>query len=305
MTSLQKIIIICGPTAVGKTSISIELAKKFKGEIISADSQQVWRGFDVGTAKVNLREKSQVPHHLIDIADADEHFDAAKFVALANVAIEDVISRQKLPFIVGGTGMYLKMLVHGFCEAPPQDPEYRKKLEDEIEKLGSTELHERLKKTDPRSAEDLHPNDRTRIVRALEIHYLTGVPASEYREKHNFKERRYDALKIGLNIEREELYRRIDLRVDEMIANGLVDEVRSLLEKYDSSCQPFSAVGYREIVSHLKGEIGLEEARELTKKNSRHFAKRQLTWFRADPEIKWFGPDEVDIISNLIRDFKA
>lgn len=297
---MNRIIIICGPTAVGKTRVGIELARKNNGEIISADSQQVWRGFDIGTAKANLRERSDVPHHLIDIANPDDHFDAARFVELADAAIKDISSRGKTPFVVGGTGMYIKMLVHGLCETPPRDADFRKKIEDEIESVGVPTLHEKLKTVDPESALKFHPNDRTRIIRALEIFHLTGISASGIRKDHKFKERRYDAVKIGLNIDRAELYRRIDERVDGMIENGLIDEVRALLGRYDESCQPFQAVGYREIVDHIKGRITLEEAIRLTKQMSRHFAKRQLTWFRADPEVKWFGPHEKDAIWKII-----
>lgn len=298
---LKKIIIICGPTAVGKTDVGIELAEKFDGEIVSADSQQVWRGFDIGTAKANLAEKSRVPHHLIDIADPTEHFDAKRFVELADAAIEDIASRGKIPFVVGGTGMFLRMLEKGLCEAPPRDEDFRTHLEAEIERHGLWTFHDRLKEIDPESASAIHPNDRTRIVRALEICELTGMAPSALRKKHGFSKRRYDALKIGLDIDRGELYRRIDARVDGMMEAGLVDEVRSLLEKYDAACQPFRAVGYREIVAYLSGKIALDEAVTLTKRNTRRFAKRQLTWFKTDAEIKWFSPEDLDAITLAVK----
>lgn len=306
----NRIIIICGPTAVGKTGVSIELANKFNGEIVSADSQQVWRGFDIGTAKnpscvmrrASCVEKSP-SQHLIDVANPDEHFDAARFVKLADDAIADIAKRGKLPFVVGGTGMYLKMLVHGFCEAPPRDEEMRKQLEEAAALRGIQSLYEELKKIDVKTATKLPPTDRTRIIRALEIFKLTGVPASELRTQHKFKERRYDALKIGLTIDRRELYSRIDERVELMIKEGLVDEVRELLSRYDEGCQPFSAVGYREIVAHLKGKIRLDEAIRLTKQMTRNFAKRQLTWFRADKEVKWFDPEELSEIESEARSF--
>jgi len=300
---MRKLIIICGPTAVGKTQVGMQLAAGFNGEIISADSQQVWRGFDVGTAKANLTERSDIPHHLIDICEPTEHFDAERFVKLADGAIADIAGRGKVPIIVGGTGMYIRMLERGLCDAPPRDARFRKKLELEIESDGLWNLHDRLKEIDPESASAIHPNDHTRIVRALEIHHLADIPASEFRKKHSFAERRYDALKFGLTIDREELYRRIDERVDRMIENGLVDEVRSLLARHSAECQPFQAVGYREIVAHLNGRMNLEEAVRLTKRNSRHFAKRQLTWFRADPEIEWFSPDDLDAIAGAVREF--
>ena len=309
---MQKIIIICGPTAVGKTQIAIDLAKKFNGEIVSADSGQVWKGFDIGTAKENHQSRNNlldeppcsVTQHLIDILDPTEHIDASKFVALADAAIKDISSRGKNIFVVGGTGMYLKMLVHGFCEAPPRDLEIRKKLEDEARLLGISKLHERLQTIDGESAKVLHANDTTRIIRALEIFELTGVSATEFRRKHGFAEKRYDALKIGLTCDREKLYRRINERVDKMIEMGLIEEGKNLLKKYDESCQPFSAVGYRETVNFIKGKMGLEDTIRLIKQNTRHFAKRQLTWFRADKEIKWFEPDQLRPLCHCLRSWE-
>lgn len=294
---VQKIIIICGPTAAGKTEVGIELARRFGGEIISSDSQQVWRGFDIGTAKASLEERAGVRHHLVDIVDPSEKFDAAMFVKMADEAISDITSRGRIPFIVGGTGMYIRMLERGLCDAPPQDKALRDELAMRIESEGIESLYDELAKVDLQSASTIHPNDRTRIIRALEIYELTGIPASQFREEHSFGERRYDALKIGLNIAREDLYRKIDARVDRMIAAGLVDEVKSLLERYDRGCQPFQAVGYKEIVACVNGEIPLDEAIRLTKRNSRRFAKRQFTWFRADTEIKWFEPADVEAIA--------
>lgn len=295
---MQKIIIICGPTAVGKTRVGIDLAKKFNGEIISADSGQVWRGFDIGTAK-----ETTVTQHLIDILDPTEHIDASKFVTLADAAIKDILSRGKNVFVVGGTGMYLKMLVHGFCDAPPRDLEIRKKLEDEANVLGISKLHERLQAVDGESAKILHPNDTTRIIRALEIFELTGVSVTDFRKKHGFTEKRYDALKIGLTCDREKLYRRINERVDKMIEMGLIEEVRNLLKKYDENCQPFSAVGYKETVDFIKGKMSLEDTVRLIKQNTRHFAKRQLTWFSADKEINWFELNQQKEMLELVSDF--
>ena len=301
--ALQKIIIICGPTAVGKTSVSITLAKRFNGEIVSADSQQVWRGMDIGTAKANLAVQSEVPHHLIDVATPNEHFDAARFVELADIAIEDITSRDKNVFVVGGTGMYLRMLEFGLCKAPPQDEDIRLKLGNEIELQGLQKLHNRLRDLDPESALVIHPNDHTRIIRALEIYELSGKKASEFRKVHGFEERRYDTLKIGLNIDREELYTRINQRIDKMLEEGLLDEVSGLLEKYGDDIQGLKAVGYREFVRHLTGELSLEDAIELAKRNSRRFAKRQLTWFRSDSEIKWFLPVEVSDMKKEIENY--
>ncbi len=300
---VQKIIIICGPTAVGKTQLSCELAKRFDGEIVSADSQLVWRGFDVGTAKPSPQERADIPHHLIDVADPAEHFDAARFVKLADAAISDITKRGRMPFVVGGTGMYIRMLLHGVCSAPPCDEKFRTELEDEIRGYGLPALHERLAKIDPDTAARISPNDHTRIVRALEIHHLAGEPASKLRDEHAFAEKRYKALKLGLNISREELYRRINDRVDGMIEGGLIDETRRLNDKYGECIQPFSAVGYSEILSHIKGRLSLDEAMRLTKQNTRRLAKRQLTWFRSDPEIKWFPPDNFEAICQEVEAF--
>ncbi len=302
---VQEIVIICGPTGVGKTRVSIELAKRFNAEIVSADSQQVWRGMDIGTAKANLTERSGVPHHLVDVADPDEHFDAARFVELADAAIADIEARGKPAFVVGGTGMYLRLLVNGLCEAPPQDAEFRARLEDEIASVGLGALHDRLQDIDPESALGIHPNDRTRIVRALEIYELTGTPASEFRKVHGYGEKRYHALKIGLNIDREALYQRIDERIDGMIEAGLIDEVKGLVQRYGPDAQGLRAVGYREFVRHLQRELSLDEAIELAKRNSRRFAKRQLTWFRSDDEINWFNTSGVQGMEQLIGGWYA
>ncbi len=300
---MMKIVIICGPTASGKTRVGVDLAKRFGGEIVSADSQQVWRGFDVGTAKPTREERAAIPHHLIDVADPSERFDAAQFVSLADRAISEIISRNRTPFVVGGTGMYLRMLIHGICEAPPRDEDVRAELEAEIASVGLPALHARLSEIDPASALRVSPNDRTRIVRALEIHALTGEAPSALRSAHGFAERRYEALKIGLDLPRDELYRRINARVDDMIARGLVAEVRLLLEKYGPGSPPFSAVGYKEILSHASGEIDLAHAVELMKQSTRRFAKRQLTWFRADQEIMWFEAADIAGIVQAVKDF--
>lgn len=301
--SQAKVVIICGPTASGKTGVGIELARRFSGEIVSADSQQVWRGFDIGTAKANLAERSEIPHHLIDVVEPEERFDAARFVALADAAIADIAGRGRIPLVVGGTGMYLRMLLHGLCDAPPRDAEVRAALEAEAVARGMPAMHGELRSLDPETAAVLHPHDRTRIVRALEIYRLTGVGASAFRRQHGFGERRYDALSIGLVVEPADLSRRIDARVDRMIVAGLVDEVRNLLAAHDRCCQPFHAVGYREIVAHLRGEMAIEEAVRLTKRNSRRFAKRQRTWFRADREIRWFDPGELEAMAAHVAAF--
>jgi tRNA dimethylallyltransferase len=302
---VQKIIIICGPTAVGKTRAGIELAERAGGEIVSADSQQVWRGFDVGTAKPTPSELARVPHHLLDCVDPAEHFDAARFVAFAERAISEIAARGKVPLVVGGTGLYLRMLVRGICGAPPRDPDVRRAIEAEVAERGVSAAHARLAELDSATAAKVAPNDRARIVRALEIFELTGIPASELRLQHGFGEQRYEALWIGLAIERAELYRRIDERVDRMIAAGLPEEVAALRKRHGDGVQPFSAVGYREILAYLRGEGTLEDAVRLIKRNSRRYAKRQLTWFRAEPELRWFSPEEWDRMAQAAEAFLA
>lgn len=303
MISDQKIVIVCGPTAVGKTGVGVELAGRFTGEIVSADSQQVWRGFDLGTAKPSREERTTVRHHLVDVADPKGRFDAARFVKLADAAIDDVTGRGRVPFVVGGTGMYIRMLLHGVCDAPPRDEEMRDELVSEIVEHGLPHLYARLEDVDPETAGRISPNDHTRIVRALEIHQLTGEPASRLRGEHGFGERRYDALKLGLKVDRWELYRRIDERCERMVERGLVGEVKGLLEKYGEAIQPFLAVGYKEMLAHVRGKVGLEESLVLMKRNTRRFAKRQMTWFRADPRIRWYAPDNIRAMANAINAF--
>lgn len=302
--SLKKIVIICGPTAVGKTSVSTTLSEVFDGEIINADSQQVWRGLDIGTAKP-LDFIERIPHHIIDVVDPDEGFDASRFVELADKAISDIVGRGKNAFVVGGTGLYLKMLVKGICDAPPKIYEFRLQLEEEIKSKGIYSLYERLKRTDPVTAKFISENDKTRIIRALEIFEYTGIPASEVYKMHCFSARRYNALKIGLNIAREILYNRINERVDHMIKSGFVEEVQVLLKKHSPSCQAFSAIGYRELAQYLSGNISLDEATYLIQRNSRRYAKRQLTWFRADDEIKWYDPEQMEAIKGEVERFMS
>ncbi len=301
--SLIKIIIICGPTGVGKSQVGVELAKKFQGEIINADSQQVYIGLDIGTAKLNLAQTQGIPHHLIDIVTPDLHFDASIFMKLADMAIQEITSRQHIPFVVGGTGLYLRLLVDGICQAPAQDPELRKQYETEIEKNGISALHERLQKIDPDSANVVHPNDRVRIIRALEIFDSCGKKASQVYQEHQDMPKRYNALKIGLNIDRAQLYATIDKRVETMLKNSWIKEVENLLKTYDINTQALQAIGYKEITAHLNGKLSYKELAEQIKTQTRHYAKRQLTWFRADRNIEWFGPTEIEKISEKINVF--
>ncbi len=306
MTSeLQKVVIICGPTCVGKTRVGIELAKKFRGEIISADSAAVYKELEIGTAKPTQSERAEIPHHLIDVSSPAEQFDVAKFVELADAAIKDISAKGKVPFIVGGTGLYIKALLYGLAEAPPRDEAYRKELEALKKEKGTPYLYKMLVEKDPNTALKLKANDSTRVMRALEVLHVTGCSISEFQKGHGFKDRRYDYLKIGLNVDRKELYRRIDERVDRMIASGLEGEVRLLVEKYGSDAPVLKAVGYRELVDVVARNAKHDEAISVIKLNTHHFAKRQLTWFRADKEIKWFAPSEISEMASLVAAFQT
>jgi tRNA dimethylallyltransferase len=287
--SRPPLLIILGPTAVGKTKLSLDLARDYNGEIVSGDSMQVYRGMDIGTAKATPEERALVPHHLIDICDPDRSFSAAEFQELAHASIVDIASRGKLPMLVGGTGLYIESLCYGFeFVAAGSDEAYRAGLNDFAETLGDEALHDRLRAVDPASAERLHPNDRRRIIRALEIEHLTGKPLSEHLLGQK-RESPYECCFVGLTMERSVLYKRIEQRIDAMLEEGLIDEVRRLLGAgYTRDLVAMQGLGYKEIAAHLCGETTLEEAVYLLKRNTRRFAKRQLSWFRHMSDIHWF-----------------
>lgn len=303
MTSLQ-IIVICGPTAVGKTKLGIELCRRFGGEIVSADSQQVYRGMDIGTAKDDLTG-SDIPCHLLDVADPDQAFDASRYKELADQAITEIVEREKLPVVVGGTGFYIKVLLEGLCKAPGRDEDIRAELSKIKEEQGREALYNILQAEDPATAKKLHPNDFTRIIRAIEVKRLTGKSLAELHVVAALRggPKQYQPMKIGLNMDRELLYERINNRVDQMMEKGLVAEVEGLVSKYGPEIQSLKAVGYKEIVSYLKKEISLEDAVRLTKQNTRRLAKRQLTWFKTDPEIKWYSPQDFGYITKIVEKF--
>lgn len=284
------LVVIVGPTAVGKTDVSIEAAARLGGEIVSCDSMQVYRYMDIGTAKPGPSERARVPHHLIDVVDPDEAFNVARFQELAQAAIDDIAARGKIPFLVGGTGLYVRAVVDGFLFPwEGASPELRRKLEDEAAAQGVPALHARLAEVDPAAARRIHPNDARRIIRALEVYATTGRPISEMWRRAGEGKMRVDRLvMLGLVREREVLYERIERRCDAMVRQGLVEETRCLLERgYECALTARQALGYKEIVEHLRGRCSLEEAVEAIKRNTRRYAKRQLTWFRADPRIEW------------------
>lgn len=288
--SRPRLTVIAGPTASGKTALAIEVARKLGAEIVSADSQQVYRGFDIGTAKPSAEELAQVPHHLLSVAEPDETFSAARFQSLADAAIADITSRGKRVVVAGGTGLYLRILLHGVVPAPPAAPEIRARLEEEAQRLGREHLHQRLSAIDPETAARVKPTDLVRIVRALEIHELTGTTASQFRNEHRFAEDRYPFDLYVLDPPREELYRRIDQRAARMFREGLLDEVRDLVARGYRDATPMGSVGYVQALAQLEGRLTLEEAIAQTARESRRYAKRQLTWFRREPGARFIQP---------------
>ena len=288
-SALKPLVILVGPTAVGKTAASIGLAKALNGEIISGDSMQIYKGLDIGTAKISKEEMQGVPHHLIDIKEPWESFSAAEFKRLADAAIADIHSRGKLPIIVGGTGFYINGVLYEyhFGEADT-DEIYRARLEQYAAENGNDALWNMLNEKDPDSAAKLHSNDTKRVIRALEVLHVTGIRASERQNTVDKGKLRYNAVYIALSLPREILYERINKRVEQMIADGLEQEVRNALNSsVAQDALAMTSLGYRQMIQYLNGEISLERAIELIQRDTRHFAKRQLTWFRHDPNIQW------------------
>ena len=286
---LKPLVILVGPTAVGKTAASIGLAKALNGEIISGDSMQIFRGLDIGTAKITKEEMQGVPHHLIDIKEPWETFSVAEFKRLADEAIADIHARGKLPIIVGGTGFYINSVLYEyhFGEADT-DEAYRAELEQYAEAHGNEALWNILQEKDPDSAAKLHSNDTKRVIRALEVLHVTGIPASERQSTVDKQTMRYNAVYIALNMPREVLYDRINRRVDIMIQDGLEAEVRTALANgTEQDALSMTSIGYRQMIQYFNEEISFDRAVELIKRDTRHFAKRQLTWFRHDPNIQW------------------
>lgn len=287
--------VLIGPTAVGKTKMSIELAKAFNAEIISGDSMQIYRKMDIGTAKIRSSEMEEIPHHLIDIKDPHESFSVAEFQELVREKIIEITSRGKLPMIVGGTGLYIQSVLYDyhFSEAP-SDEDFRINLEKLVEKEGSQYLHNQLVNIDPESAKKIHPHNVRRVIRALEVYHCTGKTMTDV-QKTQQPELLYDAAVIGLTMDREKLYGRINKRVDLMLQEGLMNEVGSFYEQGLRDCQSIQAIGYKELYEFFDGSISLENAVEKLKQNSRRYAKRQLTWFRNKMDVKWFDMTDVEV----------
>ncbi len=301
----KPLVVLTGPTAVGKTKLSIALAKALDGEIISADSMQVYKHMDIGSAKITEKEMDGVPHHLIDVLSPFEEFHIVRFQELAKKAVEDIYSRGRIPVFVGGTGFYIQAVTKDidFTEGE-EDKEYREELSRLAAEKGNEFLHEMLRNIDPKSAEEIHANNVKRVIRALEFYKENGFPISQHNEEQKQNETPYNLAYFVLNAPRELLYERIDRRVDEMMENGLMEEVQKLK---DMGCRrdmtSMQGLGYKEILSFLEGEVPLEEAVRILKRDTRHFAKRQLTWFRRESDVIWVDKDKFSFDEEKILEY--
>jgi tRNA dimethylallyltransferase len=294
------ILIICGPTGSGKGGLARELARRKTGEVVSADSRKIYRRLDIGTAKPTRKQREEVPYHLLDVCEPREVFTAARFVELADRAIADIHRRGRRPLVAGGTGLYLRALLHGIADVPPRDEALRAALLDEESSQPGT-LRRRLEEVDPQAALQIPPGDLVRTVRALEVFQLTGKAISSHQDSHGFEPVRYPARQIALDWDREELYRRIDARVERMMGAGWLEEVRGLIDDGLDQSPAFKTVGYPQLKDHLEGRLTLEQAVFEIQKEHRRYARRQLTWFRAQKEIEWIpAPADVDSLSNSI-----
>lgn len=310
-TEKKPLIILTGPTAVGKTKASIGLAKAIGGEIISADSMQVYRHMNIGSAKITKEEMADVPHYLIDVLEPEEEFHVVRFQQMAKAAMADIYSRGKIPIIVGGTGFYIQALLYDIDFTENEgDSVYREKLEALAKEKGAAYLHGQLAMVDPKSAEEIHANNIKRVIRALEFYHQTGQKISEHNERERQKESPYQFCYFVLNDRRECLYERIDQRVDQMIRNGLVQEVQTLKERgCTKQMVSMQGLGYKEIFSYLEGDCSLEEAVYIIKRDTRHFAKRQLTWFKRERDVIWVQKDELNyddkkLLQSLLESIK-
>ena len=303
-TAKPKIIIVCGPTGIGKTTIAIDLAQHFAGQIVGADSMQVYKYMDIGTAKPTVAEQARVVHHMVDFVEPDESFDAAQYAARAREKIIELDQQHITPFVVGGTGLYIKALLYGLFDEKVSDPEIRDRLKAEAGTHGIQCLYERLGRQDPETAKRLHPNDTYRILRALEVIAATGQAISKHHKKHGFFDPSFASLKIGLEMDRTLLYERINRRVDAMISAGFLDEVKSLMARgYSADLKPMQSIGYRHMTDYIEGRSNWAECVRTMKRDHRRYAKRQLTWFGADPEIIWQEPGRVEEIQLLVEEF--
>jgi tRNA dimethylallyltransferase len=300
----KRIVVVTGPTATGKTSLAVDLALALDGEVVNADSMQVYRGMDVGTAKPSEEEMRGIPHHLLDVVDPDQPFNAARYRELAAPAVEEIVGAGRACFVVGGTGLYIRALLGGLFDCPEASPAVRARLNHAWEEEGGEALHERLQSLDPEAARRVHPNDRVRVLRALEVIELTGRPFSALAADHHFQEGAFDAFKVCLQMPRERLYERIDARSRAMMEGGLLEETRHLIEKgYSRELKPMQAIGYRHAAACLDGAWGRKEAVERLQADTRRYAKRQMTWFRGESNIHWHDPGDRDLMLREVARF--
>ena len=299
--SKKPLVILTGPTAVGKTALSIKLAKEINGEMISADSMQVYKYMDIGTAKIMPSEMEGITHHLIDVLDPKEDFNVFTFQTMAKQALEEIYAKGKVPIIVGGTGFYIQSLLYDIAFENTEVSAYRAELTAEYEQYGAHALHERLKDIDPVSYEEIHENNVKRVIRALEFYHDTGYPISQHNQEQREKDSPYNFEYFVLNDDRSVLYDRIEQRIDIMLQQGLVEEVQKLLDYgCTSDMVSMQGLGYKEIVSYLKGECSLEEAIYILKRDTRHFAKRQLTWFRREKVVTWVNKNQYETEDKML-----
>ena len=294
-TALQPLVVLVGPTAIGKSRIAIDVAQALGTEILTADSTQVYRGMNIGTDTPSEEDRQRVPHRLIDLVEPDEPFNAGEFRRRALREISRLYEKGLLPLVVGGTGLYVRALLHGLWAGPPSDRILRRKLEEEARVRGGESMYQELGRVDPATARRLHPRDTVKVLRALEVYRQTGAPLSKAHEEHRERATPFRALVLGLTMERAILYQRIDHRVDLELAKGLVDETRTLLAKgYSRDLVSMKSLGYRQMAGYLEGEYSFDEAVRRLKRDTRHFAKRQMTWFRKEPGLTWVEvqPDE-------------
>jgi len=287
--TLGPLLVIAGPTATGKTAAALALAEHFDGELVGADSVQVYRGFDIGSAKPTPAELGSVSHHLIDIIDPDEDIDAAEYARRADEAIASVRTRGRLPIVVGGTGLWIRALLRGLVDLPPVDPVIRRGLEEAVHLQGAAALHDRLADVDALTAEAVHPNDALRIVRALEVYEQTGRPLGTLRAEHALGAPRYEAYFVALDMERDAHALLIDGRAERMIAAGWIEEVRAIRARWGDAVRPLGSVGYRQILAHLRDGVPLDETLRQIRKATRVYARRQRTWFKGEPGVSWRG----------------
>lgn len=295
----KPVVVIVGPTAVGKSRIAVEVAKAFETEVLTADSRQVYRGMDVGTDKPAPEERQGIPHRLIDLVGPDESFNAGLYRRQAIDEIERLYRDRRLPLVVGGTGLYVRTLLKGLCDAPPTDPIVRAALKQEAEDQGHDRLYARLVEVDPVAASRLHPRDESKVLRALEVYQLSGRRMSEFQQEHGFAERPFSTLMIGLNRDRDALYRRIEERIDWQLAHGLIEETKQLLDQgYQRDSAAMKGLGYRQVAEHLAGAYDSAEMVRRFKRDTRRFSKRQMTWFRKEPGIQWLTIEESESVQH-------